>query len=142
MILWLLLLITVLSVFAYRHLEHKTISRHGARLTYVSSTAINFFSIISHYFRAAPDRLPLLGHAIKFIRPRHELFDWFVRCQRQHGLETLEIAVPTLPPGVIISDPSNLEFVLKNEHLISKGGFVKSRSWDLFGIAASFDKLS
>jgi len=33
----------------------------------------------------------------------------------------------------VITDPANLEFVLKNEHLVSKGDFVKSRSWDLFG---------
>lgn len=88
----------------------------------------------SYNYRLAPNHLPLLGNAIQFIKPRHELLDWFVRCQRQHGLETLEIAVPTLPPGVIITAPVNLEFVLKNEHLVSKGHFVKSRSWDLFGI--------
>lgn len=74
---------------------------------------------------------------MKFIRPRHELFDWFVKCQQKYGFETLEITVPTLPPGVIISDPANLEFVLKNERLVSKGHFVKSRSQDLFGIFLS-----
>lgn len=41
--------------------------------------------------------------------------------------------MPTLPPGVIVANPANLEFILKNEHLVSKGEFVKSRSWDLFG---------
>lgn len=41
--------------------------------------------------------------------------------------------MPTLPPGVIVANPVNLEFILKNEHLVSKGEFVKSRSWDLFG---------
>lgn len=83
--------------------------------------------------RHAPDGLPLLGHALKFVEPRHVLFDWFVRCQRRHGLETVQISIPTLASGVIISDPVNLEFVLKNEHLISKGDFVKKRSRDLFG---------
>lgn len=41
--------------------------------------------------------------------------------------------MPTLPPGVIISDPQNLDFVFKNEGLFNKGRFVKERSWDLFG---------
>lgn len=67
------------------------------------------------------------------MKPRHELFQWFTQCQRKYGLETLEISVPTLPSGVVISSPANLEFVLKNEHLVSKGDFVKSRSRDLFG---------
>lgn len=41
--------------------------------------------------------------------------------------------MPTLPPGVIISDPKNLEFVFKHEGVFAKGNFVKDRSWDLFG---------
>lgn len=41
--------------------------------------------------------------------------------------------MPTLPPGVVINDPKNLEFVLKNEASITKGEFFKRRSWDLFG---------
>jgi hypothetical protein len=49
------------------------------------------------------------------------------------GYETLELAVPTLPPGVLINDPKNLDFIFKNEGLFSKGEFVKQRSWDLFG---------
>ena len=54
-------------------------------------------------------------------------------CQRHFGLETFQIAVPTLPPGVVINDPKNLEFVFKNEASITKGEFFKRRSWDLFG---------
>ena len=34
---------------------------------------------------------------------------------------------------MLISDPKNVEFVLKNEGVFAKGDFVKSRSWDLFG---------
>jgi hypothetical protein len=56
-----------------------------------------------------------------------------VKCQQQFGLETFEISVPTLPPGVVINDPKNLEFVLRNEQTITKGEFFKRRSWDLFG---------
>lgn len=83
--------------------------------------------------RHAPSGRPLLGHILKFVEPRHVLFDWFVQCQRRYGRETLQISIPTLASGVIVSDPVNLEFVLKNEHLISKGEFVKKRSRDLFG---------
>lgn len=48
-------------------------------------------------------------------------------------METFAIAVPSLPPGVVINDPVNLEYVMKNEGVFSKGDFVKSRSWELFG---------
>lgn len=96
----------------------------------------------SYAFRSAPNRLPLLGHAITILRPRHELFDWFVQIQRQYGFETVELSVPTLPPGVIISSPSNLEYVLKNETYVSKGAFVKDRSRDLFGMAARHASLN
>ncbi|KAK4936155.1 hypothetical protein LTR10_022904 [Elasticomyces elasticus] len=80
-----------------------------------------------------PNTLPVLGNAIVFLRPRHVLFDWFVKCQQIFGRETFEISVPSLPPGVVINSPENLEFVLKNESIITKGDFFKQRSWDLFG---------
>ena len=41
--------------------------------------------------------------------------------------------MPTLPPGVLIHSPQNLDYVFKNEGLFTKGRFVKRRSWDLFG---------
>ena len=53
------------------------------------------------------------------------------------GLETYEIAVPTLPPAVLINDPKNLEFVLKNHEVFVKGKFFHSNSWDLFGLFTS-----
>jgi hypothetical protein len=34
---------------------------------------------------------------------------------------------------VVINDPKNLEYVLKNEGIFAKGDFFKKRSWDLFG---------
>ena len=77
--------------------------------------------------------MPILGNAIRFVQERQVLFDWFVQCQRRFGNETIEISVPTLPPGVLIHDPANVEFVLKNEAAITKGDFFKNRSWDLFG---------
>ncbi|KAK5274132.1 hypothetical protein LTR96_000732 [Exophiala xenobiotica] len=86
-----------------------------------------------HKLRHPPDTLPLLGNAIQFLKPRHVLFDWFFKCQQLFGSETFEISVPTLPPGVVINSPENLEFVLKNESAITKGEFFKERSWDLFG---------
>ncbi|KAL2166490.1 hypothetical protein VTG60DRAFT_2727 [Thermothelomyces hinnuleus] len=83
--------------------------------------------------RNPPDTLPLLGNGLKFLQSRWELFGWFDRCQRQFGYETVALHVPTLPPGVLIHDPRNLDFVFKNEGLFTKGEFVKRRSWDLFG---------
>jgi hypothetical protein len=92
-------------------------------------------------FRRPPHTLPILGNTVKFLQPRHVLFNWFVHCQRLFGLETYEISVPTLPPGVVIQDPVNLEFVLKNEKHITKGEFFRRRTWDLFGrlLAASLE---
>lgn len=43
------------------------------------------------------------------------------------------MSVPTLPPGVLIHSPRNLDFVFKNDSLFTKGSFVKTRAWDLFG---------
>jgi hypothetical protein len=61
------------------------------------------------------------------------LFSWFVDCERVFSYETFEISVPSLPAGVVINDPKNLEHVFKNEGIFGKGDFVKTRSWDLFG---------
>lgn len=41
--------------------------------------------------------------------------------------------MPSLPPGVVINDPRNLEFVFKNEGVFAKGEFMKKPLWDLFG---------
>ncbi|KAF7941883.1 uncharacterized protein EAE97_006720 [Botrytis byssoidea] len=83
--------------------------------------------------RRPPNTLPLVGNGILFLQARHKLFSWFVECERKFGWETFEISVPSLPPGVVINDPKNLEYVLKNEGIFAKGDFFKSRSWDLFG---------
>ncbi len=83
--------------------------------------------------RRPADSLPILGNAIRFLQPRHLLLDWFVQQQDQFGDETYEICVPSLPPGVVINSAENLEYVLKNESIITKGPFFKDRSWDLFG---------
>jgi hypothetical protein len=61
-----------------------------------------------------------------------------VKCEHQFGFETFQISVPSLPPGVVINDPKNLEYVFKNEGIFCKGDFFKRRSWDLFGTALSF----
>ncbi|KAI8963232.1 cytochrome P450 [Daldinia sp. FL1419] len=83
--------------------------------------------------RNPPNTLPLVGNGILFLRPRQKLFSWFVKCERTFGNETFQISVPTLPPGVVINDPKNLEYVLKNEGIFSKGDLFKKLSWDLFG---------
>ncbi|KAL9014444.1 MAG: hypothetical protein Q9173_000926 [Seirophora scorigena] len=80
-----------------------------------------------------PGTLPLAGNGLWFLQPRHKLLDWFVGANHQTGFSTFEISVPSLPPAIVISDPKNLEHVLKNEQLFIKGTFFRSRSWDLFG---------
>jgi hypothetical protein len=89
--------------------------------------------VLTNFGRRPPNTLPLAGNGILFLQARHKLFSWFVKCERQFGFETFQISVPTLPPGVVINDPKNLEFALKNEGIFSKGDFFKRRSWDLFG---------
>jgi hypothetical protein len=93
--------------------------------------------VLTDFSRRPPNTLPLAGNGILFLQARHKLFSWFVKCERQFGFETFQISVPTLPPGVVINDPKNLEFVLKNEGIFSKGDFFKRRSWDLFGKISS-----
>ena len=80
-----------------------------------------------------PNTLPLVGNGLLFLQARQKLFAWFVKCERQFGYETFQISVPSLPPGVVVHDPRNLEYVFKHEGVFAKGAFVKQRSWDLFG---------
>lgn len=87
-------------------------------------------------FSRPPGTLPLAGNGIWFLQPRHKLLDWFSQCERQSGLSTFEISVPSLPPAIVINDPSNVEHVLKNHELFIKGHFFRARSWDLFGTSA------
>jgi hypothetical protein len=86
-----------------------------------------------HRLRKPRDTLPFVGNGIRFLQPRQVLFSWFAQREREFGYETYQISVPTLPPGVVINDPANLEYIFKNEALFNKGEFVKRRSWDLFG---------
>ncbi|KAI1440885.1 cytochrome P450 [Annulohypoxylon stygium] len=83
--------------------------------------------------RKPPNTLPIVGNGILFLQPRQKLFSWFVKCERQFGYETFQISVPTLPPGVVINDPKNLDYIFKNEGMFSKGDLFKKLSWDLFG---------
>ncbi|KAL8651787.1 MAG: hypothetical protein Q9226_004546 [Calogaya cf. arnoldii] len=80
-----------------------------------------------------PGTLPLAGNGLWFLQPRHKLLDWFVGANHQSDFSTFEISVPSLPPAVVISDPKNVEHVLKNNDIFIKGSFFRSRSWDLFG---------
>jgi hypothetical protein len=88
--------------------------------------------------RKPPNTLPLVGNGILFLQARQKLLSWFVKCERQHGYETLALSVPTLPPGVLISDPKIVDFIFHNEGVFTKGDFVKRRSWDLFGELSTF----
>jgi hypothetical protein len=46
----------------------------------------------------------------------------------------LSLTVPTLPAGALISDPRNVDYVLRHDGtLFGKGAFVRDRAWDLFG---------
>ncbi|GAW21909.1 hypothetical protein ANO14919_114360 [Xylariales sp. No.14919] len=83
--------------------------------------------------RKPPNTLPIAGNGLLFLQDREKLFSWFVKCERYFGLETFQITVPTLHPGVVINDPSNLDYVFKHEGIFAKGDFVKQRSRDLFG---------
>jgi cytochrome P450 len=74
-----------------------------------------------------------VGNGILFLQARQKLFAWFTECVRRHGHETLHITVPSLPPGVIIADPANLDFVFRHEGIFEKGAFFTDRSRDLFG---------
>lgn len=42
--------------------------------------------------------------------------------------------MPSLPPGIVINDPQNLDFVFKNDRLFTKGAFMTKPLWDLFGL--------
>ncbi|KAM5346463.1 hypothetical protein ACJ41O_009468 [Fusarium nematophilum] len=111
----LLLVALVAFVLWIRETSAPKITRNGERL------------------RKPPNTLPIVGNGILFLQPRQRLFAWFVRCERLFGYETLHISVPSLPPGVIVSDPASLDFVFRNEGVFEKGAFFKQRSWDLFG---------
>ncbi|KAH6989886.1 cytochrome P450 [Ilyonectria destructans] len=84
--------------------------------------------------RNSPGTLPIVGNGLVFLQPRENLFKWFTRCIDFYGQQTLRIKVPFLPPGVIISDPANLDYIkFKHDRIFEKGKFFKERLWDLFG---------
>ncbi|TQS35918.1 hypothetical protein Golomagni_03646 [Golovinomyces magnicellulatus] len=83
--------------------------------------------------RYAPDSFPFLGNGLVFLRSRHKLLSWFVKCERRFGFETFLLSIPSLPSCVVVNNPKNVEWILKNEVLFSKGSFFKQRMWDLFG---------
>ncbi|KAK0382840.1 hypothetical protein NLU13_9935 [Sarocladium strictum] len=83
--------------------------------------------------RHPPNTLPLVGNGILFLQARQKLFAWFTRCIHLTGPETLSISVPSLPPGVIISSPANLDYIFRHEGVFQKGHFFTHRSNDLFG---------
>ncbi|RVD83189.1 uncharacterized protein DFL_007588 [Arthrobotrys flagrans] len=84
-----------------------------------------------------PGTLPLFGNGLKFLLlDRQSLFDWFSKIHNEiFGFETYEISVPTLPPGIVVSSPDVLEFIMKKEGSegFGKGPFFEERSWHLFG---------
>ncbi|EPS44780.1 hypothetical protein H072_1233 [Dactylellina haptotyla CBS 200.50] len=115
-------LATVGLAYAVKQLVYRwshRISRHGRSL------------------RTPPGTLPVFGNGLKFLLlDRQSLFDWFSEIHNDvFGFETYEITVPTLPPGIVISDPEVLEFVMKKEGSegFGKGPFFEERSWHLFG---------
>lgn len=89
--------------------------------------------LLTHSTRKPPNTLPLVGNGLLFLQAREKLFAWFVKCERIFGHETFELYVPSLPPGVVINDPRNLDYVFKNEAIFAKGEFMKKPLWDLFG---------
>lgn len=107
-------LLILLLIILYTYAAPRTVTREGVSI------------------RFAPDGIPIFGHGIQFLRQRHDLLDWFTKLQRKYGFETLQVSIPTLPAGVIISDPVNIEFVLKNEQLVGKGEFTRTRLDALF----------
>ncbi|KAL2069600.1 hypothetical protein VTL71DRAFT_14279 [Oculimacula yallundae] len=109
------LLFSFVCFAAYFLFRIPTIRRNGAAL------------------RRPPNTLPIVGNGILFLQARHKMLSWFAKCERQFGFETFQISVPSLPPGVVINDPKNLEYVFKHEGVFTKGDFFKKRSWDLFG---------
>ncbi|CCU74385.1 cytochrome P450 monooxygenase/CYP52A1 [Blumeria hordei DH14] len=109
-------LVVGLLSYAFFHFTSKpSVCRHGKAL------------------RRPPDTLPVIGNGLVFLQSRKKVFSWFVKCERIFGLETFFISVPTLPPGVVIHDPKNLDFVFKNESLFAKGNFFREKAYDLFG---------
>ena len=124
----------LLAVVLFTTLRTPVIYRNGVPLRYASAARVCWIKTKKLTARKPPNTLPLAGNGILFLQARRKLFAWFVKCQRQFGYETFQVAVPTLPPGVVINDPRVLDFVFKNEgSLISKGSFVKGMLWDLFG---------
>ncbi|KAH6971199.1 cytochrome P450 [Ilyonectria sp. MPI-CAGE-AT-0026] len=99
----------------YNAFNKRTITRNGSPL------------------RNSPGTLPIVSNGIVFLQPRENLFKWFTGCIDSYGQETLRIKVPFLPPGVIISDPTNLDYIFKQDRIFEKGKFFKERLWDLFG---------
>ncbi|UZP37245.1 hypothetical protein NXS19_005061 [Fusarium pseudograminearum] len=92
--------------------------------------------------RKPPNTLPLVGNGIIFLQPRQKLFSWFHRCERLYGYETLHITVPSLPPGVIVNDPQNLDFIFRNEGVFEKANSSSSALGISSAMASSMSTAS
>lgn len=132
--------LVVAVAFWFLQGQRSAIRQHGRRLPCELYYALSILIHADACARRPPGTLPLAGNGLWFLQPRHKLLDWFVGANHQTGFSTFEISVPSLPPAIVISDPKNVEHVLKNEQLFIKGTFFRSRSWDLFG--AFFDHHS
>ncbi|GKT44073.1 cytochrome P450 [Colletotrichum spaethianum] len=121
----------IVSVLLYAIFGQPKLRKHGVPLRWHGQVRVQ--QSIDFLPRRPPGTLPLAGNGINFLRDRQKLFKWFTKCEQLYGYETLQISVPSLPPGVIISDPRNLDYVFKNEGIFAKGEFFKGRSRDLFG---------
>ncbi len=111
--------------------QRSDIRRNGKRLPYdvwhvVSESA-------NESYRRPPGTIALAGNGLWFLKPKHMMLDWFAQCERIIGMQTVELFIPTMPPTILITDPRNIEHVLKNNEIFIKGEFFQIRSWDLFG---------
>lgn len=89
--------------------------------------------LLKKLFRPPPGTIAMAGNGLWFLKPKHMMLEWFGRCERVMGIQTVELFIPTMPPTILISDPRNVEHVLKYNEIFVKGQFFQTRSWDLFG---------
>jgi len=130
----LVLCIIVLAAlwFFQGHIGQRSgIRRKGERLPYGFWHAVE--ESAKEASRPPPGTIALAGNGLWFLKPKRMMLEWFAQCERVMGVQTVELFIPTLPPTILITDPKNIEHVLRNNEIFIKGEFFRTRSWDLFG---------
>ncbi|KAL2920115.1 hypothetical protein HK105_200181 [Polyrhizophydium stewartii] len=97
-------------------------------------TAVGSYPRVSSSVPRFPGSVPILGALPWALRNYHRIHDAILEGNKALGFRTSVFSTPFTPPRFVITDPRNVEFILKtNFPNIIKGPFIKVRFQELLG---------